>query len=236
MGQNRNAFVTMQECAQHVPYQLPNAQTGVTHLLDNIHCDNAPLQAAMELVCNDMIDTGTVLAKMNDFEAAVSFIIPHNPVVSKKNKRSLSDISTTDGEASNNRGDQVSSYLVKPPKGKTGVELRFYKTQEYRNIPKQQKEELYEWIERKRQKAGGDGQGSSDKKKIASAMSKELEKRDKAVEQEAAVNSDFEKCIRIIMANANKGKGSAAISTSANFSDSKTRPVTIKSILKRAAT
>ena len=81
VGKHRNDFVTMQECAQHVPYQLTNAQTRVTNLLNNIHCDNAPLQAAMALVHNDMTDTGTVLAIMNDFEAAVSFIIPHNPVV-----------------------------------------------------------------------------------------------------------------------------------------------------------
>ena len=38
---------------------------------------------------------------------------------------------------------------------------------------------------------GGYGQGSSEKKTIASAVAEELEKRDKAVEQEAAVNSDF---------------------------------------------
>ena len=50
---------------------------------------------------------------------------------------------------------------------------------------------MYEWREIKRQKTGGDGQGSSDKKTIASAVDKELEKRNKAVEQEAAVNSDF---------------------------------------------
>ena len=79
----------------------------------------------MALVRNYMTDTGTVLAKMNDFEAAVSFIIPHDPVVSKKNKRSLADISTTYGEASNNRGAQVSSSSVKPSKGKRGIELRF---------------------------------------------------------------------------------------------------------------
>ena len=119
-----------------------------------------------------MTYTGTVLAKMNDFEAAVSFIIPYDPVVSKKNKRSLADISTTDGEASNNRGAQVSSSLVKPLKVKTGVELRFYNTQEYRNLSKQQKGELYEWIESKRQNTGGDGQGSSEKKTIASSVAK----------------------------------------------------------------
>ena len=139
MGQHRNAFFTMQECAQHVTYQIPNAQTCVTHFLDKIHCDNAPLQAAMRLVRNDMAYTGRVLAKMNDFEAAVSFIIPHDPVVSKKNKRSLADISTTDVEASNNRGARVSSSLVNSSKCKSCVELWFYKTQEYQNLSKQQK-------------------------------------------------------------------------------------------------
>ena len=72
----------------------------------------------MALVHNDMTDTGTVLAKMNDFEAAVSFIITHDPVVSKKNKISLADISTTDREASNTIGAQVSSSLVKPSKAR----------------------------------------------------------------------------------------------------------------------
>ena len=67
-------------------------------------------------------------------------------------------------------------------------------------------------------------------------MAEEFIKRDKAVEQESAVNSDFEKYIMSIMASANKGKGSAAIAVSAKFSDSKTRPVTINSILMRAAT
>ena len=76
-----------------------------------------------------MTYNGTVLAKMNGFEAAVSFIITHNPVVSNKNKRSLSDISATDVEAINNRGAQVSSSSVNLSKFKTGVELRFYKTQ-----------------------------------------------------------------------------------------------------------
>ena len=46
-----------------------------------------------------------------------------------------------------------------------------------------------------RQKTGGDGQDFSEKNTIASAVAEELEKLDKAVEQEAAVNSDFEEYI-----------------------------------------
>ena len=95
---------------------------------------------------------------------------------------------------------------------------------------------MYEWRESKHQNTDGDGQGSSEKKTIVSAVDEVLEKRDKALEQEAAVNSDFEKYIMSIMESANKGKGSAKIAASANVSDSKTRPVTINSILKRTAT
>ena len=95
---------------------------------------------------------------------------------------------------------------------------------------------MYEWRDHKRQNTGRYRQGSSDKKTIASAVAEELEKRDKAVEQEAAVNSNFEKYIMSIMESANKGKGSAAIAASSNVSDYKTLPVTINSILKRAAT
>ena len=66
---------------------------------------------------------------------------------------------------------------------------------------------MYEWIDIKRQKIGGDVQVSSDKNTIASAVDEELEKRNNAVEQEATVNSNFEKDIMSIMASANKVKG-----------------------------
>ena len=95
---------------------------------------------------------------------------------------------------------------------------------------------MYEWRESKHQNTGGDGQGSSEKKTIVSAVAEVLEKRDKALEQEAAINSDFKTNIMIIMASTNKGKGSSAIYASANISESKTRTVTINYILKRAAT
>jgi hypothetical protein len=55
----------MQQCADHVVFQLPNEHTRVTYLLDDIQCnDAAPLQAAMALVRNDTEEG----EKMNDFE------------------------------------------------------------------------------------------------------------------------------------------------------------------------
>ena len=50
VAQNRNAFVSMQQCSAYFSFQLPNETTRVTYLLDAIHCSDPPLQAAMALV------------------------------------------------------------------------------------------------------------------------------------------------------------------------------------------
>ena len=80
VAQHRNAYVMMEECSHHVPCQLPNAFTRVTHLLGSVQCDDAPPQASMALVRNDADPNG----KMNNFEDAASFIVPHDPVAKKR--------------------------------------------------------------------------------------------------------------------------------------------------------
>ena len=47
--QHRNAFVSMNQCAEHVDYQLPNELTRVIYLLDAIENNDSPLKAAMAL-------------------------------------------------------------------------------------------------------------------------------------------------------------------------------------------
>ena len=41
--QHWNAFVSMQQCADHVEYQLPNEHTQVGYLLEGIVCPDASL-------------------------------------------------------------------------------------------------------------------------------------------------------------------------------------------------
>ena len=94
IAQHRNAFVSMRQCAEHVSFQLPNEQTRVKYLLDAIHCNDAPLQAAMALVRNDTDPNG----KMNSFEAAASYLLPKDPVAKKRvagTKRGAAEISDT---------------------------------------------------------------------------------------------------------------------------------------------
>ena len=147
---------------------------------------------------------------MTAFEATASFIIPHDPVVTKReNKRGLAHILFVDTDEQSDQAE-ISSTSIQPSRGKSGVELRFYKTPEYRTLSKKQKEELHEWrqTQKKRPKLDDKSKGNSNDKIIATAVAKELEKRQKTAQQEATTNSEFEKYIMSIMANVTKGKKS----------------------------
>ena len=50
ISQHRNAFVSMNQCTEHVYYQLPNEPTRVTYLLDKIENNDPALQALIALV------------------------------------------------------------------------------------------------------------------------------------------------------------------------------------------
>ena len=235
VGQHRNAFIMMQECAEHVPYQLPNGFTRVTHLLDNIQCDYAPLQAAMALVRNDNTPpTGnTAGGKMHNFEDAVSFIIPHDPVIKKRAnaKRPQANISGAEGQDDKTKDEAtISSTSTKASKGKTGVEFRFYKRKEYEQLTGEQKHELWEWQKSNKSKKPKPSP-SNDKGKnksstgIAAVVAKELERRRENEQSEKEMEQKFQKYIMGIIANAKSDK---------NASQDDTRQVTINSILKRA--
>jgi hypothetical protein len=133
VSQHRNAFVTLQACAEHVPYQLPNAHSRVGFILDAIKSDDAGLQAAM---ANILDDTG-VDGKRGDFEAAVAYLLPKDPVVKRNqldSKRSASEISDATAE--------VSDFGSKPGIGKTGVHLRYHEGAEYRKLKRKKRERL----------------------------------------------------------------------------------------------
>ena len=64
-----NAYVSMQACAQHVEYQLPNKHSHDGFLLDSIQSLGHT-------------DTG-VGGKHADFEATVAHLLPYDPVAKK---------------------------------------------------------------------------------------------------------------------------------------------------------
>ena len=96
IAQHRNAFVSMQQCAEHIAYQLPNELTRVEYLLEGIQCSDPGLQAAMASV---RMDDG-VNRMRSDFEKAAAHLLPYDPVARKRTagtKRHAVNISDTPG-------------------------------------------------------------------------------------------------------------------------------------------
>lgn len=138
VNKHRMAFIRIQQCAEHITHTVPSDRQRVTYMLDGIKCQDATLMAAIANVRAD--DAG----KMNSFEDASAYIIPSDPVSSKRNtvtKRKYDDMNVSAVDLGDQRGT------------KTGVEVRFYKPHEYRCLTKEQKQELKEL----RQKNGNRG-------------------------------------------------------------------------------
>ena len=129
---HRTGFVNLTEAAVHVPYQVPNERTRVTHLLDSLKCQDAEFLASVTSVKLD--DKGM----RENFETAVAFIAPACPV-SKKTGKSKSKNNAEIASAGFNP-------TLKTGKGKTGVELRWFPRKEYQELKPAQKDELREWI------------------------------------------------------------------------------------------
>ena len=187
IGQHRNAFVSMQQCAEHVEYQLPNEHTRVGYLLEGIQCSDAGLQAAMASVRTDDGPMGM----RNTFETAVVHLLPYDPVA--KNRRNASkrdagqissvEVNTDDANISSTTGNKEKQSI-----GSTGVHLCYHTKDEYSALTKEQKQELCEWrMTNPNPKAGGGSEkkpsGSSTgqlkrptKRQLSSAVAKELKK------------------------------------------------------------
>jgi len=79
IAQHHNAFVSMQQCATHVAFQLLNEHTRVGYLLDAIKTTDAGLQAAIAQIQTD----DGVNGKQNNFEATAAYLLPYDPVTKK---------------------------------------------------------------------------------------------------------------------------------------------------------
>ena len=171
---HRSAWMSLQNCAAHVEVQLPTQYTRVGYILDAIETSDAELQAAMANVKSDTVVGG----KRGDFEAAVAYLLPADPVAKSKvaaqqsGKRAQAEISDTTTA-------EVSDFGSKASIGKTGVHLRYYKPDEYNKLNKAQKQELREWRAANPDKVTGakkSGEPSSKKHKAMVATLKKMEK------------------------------------------------------------
>ena len=130
-GLHRSAYVMLEEASLHVNFQLPTNHSRVGYLLDNITCQDADLRAALASIrvnINNMRD---------DFDSAVAFLLPVCPYAKyKANQRK------------NAPQAEIFDVTLKG-RGKSGVDFRWYKPDEYSKLNKAQKRELWEWQQSK---------------------------------------------------------------------------------------
>ena len=185
---HRTSYVALGEAAEHVAHELPGNRTRVTYLIDSMKCKDPGVLAALSSVRQD--DPGM----RTNFELAAAFLIPTCPVAKKKTKQSLvADIAGADGG--------INPQLIEG-KGKTGVDLRWYPSEEFQALPEAQQQELKAWRAKQRKekkKGGGDdkkrksggGDGNLSKKKarrmIASLMKEHEKKASAGVATETAI-------------------------------------------------
>ena len=235
IAQHRNDYASMQQCADHVAFQLPNEHTRVLYLLGGIQCNDAPLQAAMDIVRYDAIPG----RNMNEFEATASYLIPHDPVPKKQsagNKIGVAEISNTYG------AEASLTSSIKPATGNTGAQFCFYDHSDYQTLTYDQKDELREYRKGRSTKEGDRGvkkhQGiskwyQSTKKFISAAVTKKL--KDK-LNQEKDTSDNDEKNWSYIMSIRSDATGNTSQEkTSSPMMASTSRPtakkVTLNGIL-----
>ena len=216
----------MQQCAEHVSFQLPNEHTRVGYLLEGIQSMDPGLQAAMTSVKTDDGLNGM----RNDFEAAAAHLLRYDLVARKKAamKQPVAQISSVEEVA-----EVSGTAMMKESIGKTG--LQWHTNAEYKELTSEQKKAPSEWHERNpdtkkgNEKRGKKRRGPS-KKQISAVVAKELKKLVGEKAKEDSNEADAEAYIQAMV--------QAAIVKSSNNTregeESGKSRVTLKSILKQA--
>ena len=190
-------------------------------------------------MANILDDTG-VNGKRGDFEAAVAYLLPKDPVIKCKQqegKHASGEISGATGEAK----AEVSDFGAKPGIGKTGVHLRYHDKPSYNLLTKPQQDELREWrktqppYDKDKKKGGRDPTKclKSDKAMAAAvekAVAKKMAERDNLAAKEEEANTYLTQMIDQAVA---AWKNPSAAAGSAQAAAPLTQTI-LTSILKRA--
>ncbi len=140
MGLHCKAYITLTECAEHIPVEIPNDRAQVTYLLDSFKMIDPSVLAAMAAVRQDDAD------KCINFENEFTFLAPSCPVLAKAAKKGRvsfeANVSSTGGKP--HQGGLGGDHK-KPGKGAAGVALRYHKFKEFKNLSKEQQQELSKW-------------------------------------------------------------------------------------------
>jgi len=120
-GIHRTAFVQLEEASSHVNFQLPTEHTRVGYFIDNIQNNDPDLRAALASI---RINTNGM---REDFEAAVTFLLPVCPYAKHR-------ITNSDKGRNTHIGDAT---LKGKKHSQTGVDLRWHNKAEYAKLSKE---------------------------------------------------------------------------------------------------
>lgn len=129
VSNHRQAFDDLRECSLHITTNVPTDPQRVEYLIDSITSKDNTLQATIGLV---RANTNNM---RNDFELAAGTLIEVDPF-----RRST---------RSSGRSANVSAIDFSAGRGSTGVDLRFYPHDKFIALPKDQQDELREWLHTK---------------------------------------------------------------------------------------
>ena len=186
-GLHRSAYVTLEEAATYVNFQLPNERSRVGYLIDNIQSSDADLKARIATI------EANINMMRDNFEAAVTYLLPADPYAKSRI-----------GKTSNQRAEISDVTLKGKRHSTTGVDFRWYTPNEYKKLTPEQKQELYQWQktkdgqatiqkskEQKDKSSGGKGQSVKQLKAKVAALEKEVKDADATtLEKIKAVISD----------------------------------------------
>ena len=180
VSNHRQAVDDIRECSTHITAPVPDQAQRVEDLIDSIQSQDSSLQATIGLIranTNNMRE---------DFEAAASALIEVDPF-----RRSQRD-------TTKNRDANVSGIDFSAGRGKTGVDLRWHPTSEFKKLNIDQQKELNAFLKtpegkekmkesrkaqqkaNKRKNPGGD-EGGNDPKVKAGAKQNWKKKMKKAI-------------------------------------------------------
>jgi hypothetical protein len=81
MGTHHKAWISLTECAKHIPVDVPNDKARVTYLMDLIKTSDPPVLAAVAAICQDDMD------KRVNFTNLFVYLVPACPVTTKAAKK-----------------------------------------------------------------------------------------------------------------------------------------------------
>ena len=160
---HRDAHQEMVRANEAVGFQVPDARTRVTRLLDSIQTSYNPLQNSKGIIENDT-------SKRNDFEQAVDFMCKFQPPRKPSGSSGLHRISsTTTGMKSDL--DQLKDVKV---------DIRFYTPDEWRNLTHEQRRKCI--LTRRLQ-----NQGNGDGGKRKASFDKQSKRWKKKIEKQGQI-------------------------------------------------